>query len=122
MNQQRPFRPRHSRFSMTVFIPREEPFTCEHCDKAVEPLGKGTYRNHCPRCLHSKHVDRDGPGDRLSVCQGMLAPTAIDQDGKKGWMIEYRCAKCGKTSRNKAAPDDEIHGFLETRAGFLPAA
>lgn len=93
------------------FIPREESFTCEYCGRATDPLGKGTYRDHCPACLHSKHVDRDGPGDRLSACQGLLEPTAIDQDSKKGVMIVYRCLKCGKSSRNRAAPDDDIIGF-----------
>jgi len=94
-----------------MFIPREEPFTCAHCDAVVQPLGKGTYRDHCPLCLWSKHVDRDGPGDRLSPCQGLLAPTAVDYDGKKGYVIEYECLACGKTSRNKAAPDDDVIGF-----------
>jgi hypothetical protein len=65
----------------------------------------------CPLCLWSKHVDRDGPGDRLSPCQGLLAPTAVDYDGKKGYVIEYECLACGKTSRNKAAPDDDVIGF-----------
>lgn len=94
-----------------MFIPREEPFTCDCCEAVVQPLGKGTYRDHCPRCLWGKHVDRDGPGDRLSPCGGLLMPTAIDQDGKKGTVIEYECLSCGKTSRNKAAPDDDVVEF-----------
>ncbi|MEQ1849696.1 MAG: RNHCP domain-containing protein [Candidatus Peribacteraceae bacterium] len=93
------------------FIPREEPFTCEYCRAAVEPLTKGTYRDHCPVCLFSKHVDRDGPGDRLSECQGMLKPVGIDQDSKKGFVILYTCKKCGKKHRNKAAPDDRLSEF-----------
>lgn len=94
-----------------MFIAREEPFVCEHCGIAVEPLLKGTYRDHCPKCLYSKHVDRDGPGDRLSACQGLLEPVGIDQDGKKGFVIQYRCTKCKKSSRNRAAQDDDILGF-----------
>lgn len=94
------------------FIPREETFICEHCGIAVEPLGRGTYRNHCPKCLFSKHVDRDGPGDRLSSCLSLLEPISIDQDGKKGFMIQYRCVKCGKISRNRAAPDDSLLDFM----------
>ena len=95
------------------FIPREEPFVCEHCGLAVEPLGKGTYRDHCPKCLCSKHVDRDGPGDRLSTCLGLLEPMTIDQDSKKGFTIEYRCVKCGKVSRNRAADDDRLIVFMQ---------
>ncbi len=96
-----------------TFIAREETFTCEACGLEVQPLGKGTYRDHCPKCLTSKHVDRDGPGDRLSTCQGLLKPTSIDQDGKKGFMIIYTCERCGMTHRNRAAPDDDVLGFLQ---------
>jgi len=97
-----------------TFIPREEPFCCEHCNAAVSPLKQGTYRDHCPKCLYSKHVDRDGPGDRLSTCLGLLKPTGIDQDSKKGFVIEYICLKCKKTHRNRAAPDDDIVGFTQS--------
>ena len=99
-----------------TFLPREEAFTCEHCGFQVQPLGKGTYRDHCPKCLYSKHVDQDGPGDRLSLCKGSLKPTAIDQDGKKGFVIIHVCEKCGKVQRNKAAHDDDVIGFMEASA------
>jgi DNA-directed RNA polymerase subunit RPC12/RpoP len=93
---------------MPPFIARQEPFVCEHCHEEVEPLENGSYRNHCPTCLWSKHVDKDGPGDRLSECKGLMEPTGLDHDGKKGWMIVHRCIKCGKTIPNRAAPDDDI--------------
>lgn len=91
-----------------TFIAREEQFICGHCGTVIEPLGKGTYRNHCPHCLWSKHVDDAGPGDRLSTCKGMMEPTSIDQDGKKGFMLIHTCTLCGKTIRNKTAPDDDL--------------
>lgn len=97
---------------MSAFIAREEAFTCEYCGADVQPLGEGTYRDHCPHCLTSKHVDDKGPGDRASLCQGLLRPVGIDQDGKKGFMILYTCDKCGKNHRNKAAPDDQIIEFM----------
>ncbi len=97
---------------MTTFIAREESFICSHCGVSVAPLGQGTYRNHCPRCLYSKHVDDEGPGDRASSCQGLLKPIGIDQDGKKGFMIIHQCVSCKKECRNKAAPDDDLAGFL----------
>lgn len=96
-----------------IFIAREESFLCEHCQKGVEPLGSGSYRNHCPYCLYSKHVDENGPGDRASTCQGLLEPVGIDTDTKKGFVILYRCLGCGKTSRNKAAPDDDLQSFTQ---------
>jgi len=91
-----------------TFIARQESFTCVHCGKSVEPLEHGSYRNHCPHCLYSLHVDRDGPGDRESTCQSPMAPVELDQNGKKGWMIVHQCVRCGKRIPNKAAPDDDL--------------
>ncbi len=98
-----------------TFIARQEPFVCGHCDKAVEPLEKGSYRNHCPFCLYSKHVDDQGPGDRASVCQGLMKPVSLDQRSGKGWMIIHECEKCGKTIPNIAADDDDLIGFSENQ-------
>lgn len=96
-----------------MFIARQEPFTCEHCGVDVQPLEKGSYRNHCPNCLHSKHVDKDGPGDRLSDCGGLMKPIAIDSNAKKGFLIIHRCESCGKELPNKAAPDDDLASFTQ---------
>ncbi|WP_272977076.1 RNHCP domain-containing protein [Deinococcus geothermalis] len=82
-------------------------FACAHCGAAVQPLQNGSVRNHCPECLHSLHVDVL-PGDRASDCHGLLVPVAVEQSGKKGWVILYRCQKCGHTGRNKAALDDPV--------------
>lgn len=92
---------------MVPFIPRQEPFTCSHCGASVKPLTTGSYRNHCPRCLWSKHVDEHGPGDRASTCGGMMKPVGIDHRSAKGWMIVHRCESCGKTITNKVAEDDD---------------
>ncbi len=97
-----------------TFIPREERFTCEHCGRAVEPLGRGTYRNHCPFCLYSKHVDKEGPGDRASDCRGLMEPIALDQDGKKGFVLIHHCLLCRHEQRNKAAPDDQLRNFRKS--------
>ncbi len=94
-----------------TFIARQEAFTCEHCGKHVEDLTSGSYRNHCPYCLWSKHVDRDGPGDRASSCQALMAPIELDQRGGKGWMIVHECTACGKKIPNIAAPDDDLVSF-----------
>ncbi len=91
-----------------TFIAREEAFTCEHCGASVSPLLHGSYRNHCPVCLWSKHVDDRGPGDRLSLCGGMMRPIGLDQSGKKGWMVIHDCELCTKRIPNKAAPDDDL--------------
>jgi DNA-directed RNA polymerase subunit RPC12/RpoP len=82
-------------------------FTCVNCHRHVPPLSNGTYRNHCPYCLHSLHVDIN-PGDRASDCGGVLEPVGVDYSGKKGWVIVSRCRLCGDVKRNKAALDDPV--------------
>ena len=84
---------------------RNEGFLCEKCGLTVQPLRNGSCRNHCPRCLWSKHVD-DIPGDRASECGGTMQPVAVEQDGKRGWMLVHRCTLCGFVRRNRTALDD----------------
>ena len=79
-------------------------FSCEHCGCPVLPLTNGSYRNHCPDCLHSKHLDVE-PGDRLNDCRGLMAPVSVEWKSGKGWQIVHCCLKCGHTSRNKVARD-----------------
>ena len=80
-------------------------FVCSNCGAEVPPLANGSYRNHCPYCLYSLHVDIH-PGDRASDCGGLLEPVYVDHSGKKGWIIVHRCRRCGEVRRNKAALDD----------------
>lgn len=91
-----------------VFIARQEPFVCENCGEDVAPLQSGSYRNHCPKCLFSKHVDDKGPGDRKSTCKGLMKPVGLDYRKNKGWMIVHHCQKCGKQIPNIAACDDDM--------------
>lgn len=86
---------------------RNTGFTCAHCGTEVQPLAAGGCRNHCPRCLHSLHVDVN-PGDRASDCHGLLEPIGVVQDSKKGWIIVSRCQHCGELRRNRAALDDPV--------------
>lgn len=71
----------------------------------MPPLVNGSYRNHCPFCLHSLHVDIL-PGDRANPCRGLLEPVGVEHSGKKGWLIISRCSRCGEERRNRAALDD----------------
>ena len=84
---------------------RNEGFMCERCGQAVLPLVGGSSRNHCPRCLWSKHLDVV-PGDRAARCGGLMEPVAVEQDPRRGWMIVHRCARCGAVRRNKASLSD----------------
>jgi len=87
--------------------PRNEGFVCEHCGTKVRPLVDGSYRNHCPHCLWSKHLD-DVPGDRASRCAGLMEPIAVQQDARRHWMIVHRCTRCGLVRRNRAALHDPM--------------
>ena len=80
-------------------------FVCAHCGADVKPLTNGSYRNHCPRCLYSFHVD-NLPGDRNSDCRGLMKPVGVQYHSKKGWQIVQRCQKCGMEKVNRTAPDD----------------
>ena len=82
-----------------------EGFICNNCGAAVQPLTNGSYRNHCPYCLYSLHLDNI-PGDRSNNCFGIMKPIGIRYNGKKGWQIVHRCQTCGAEKVNRVAPDD----------------
>ena len=92
----------------------DEEFVCENCGKKVPKLGYSC-RNHCPYCLHSKHVDIN-PGDRAEECHGDLEPVGAEIDSKKGYVIIFKCKKCGKLRRNKAAKDDDMDMIIKLTA------
>ena len=75
----------------SLFTKIDEGFVCENCGRKVEKLGY-TCRNHCPYCLHSKHVDVN-PGDRKEKCHGDLEPIGIELNPKKGYVIIFKCKR-----------------------------
>ena len=93
-----------------------ENFICEKCGTAV--IGNG-YTNHCPNCLYSKHVDIN-PGDRAEDCHGMLEPIGIENSPKKGYVIVYKCKKCGAIRKNIAAKDDNMGLIIKLSSNPLP--
>ena len=74
-----------------MFIEIDEPFKCEVCGAEVLPLGY-TCRDHCPKLDYNKL--------RCAV-------------SKKGYIIIYKCDKCGKIRRNKMANDDNFDLAME---------
>jgi hypothetical protein len=88
----------------------------------VAPLSNGSYRNHCPRCLWSKHLDVE-PGDRAAACRGLMRPQRIDHRAGKGLVVVHVCVACGFTRPNRIADDpaqgDDIDAIiaLMTRRG-----
>lgn len=92
-------------------IKNDNSFICINCGKEVPKL-EYTSRNHCPYCLHSLHVDII-PGDRKNTCKGVLKPIAIENNSKKGYVIVFKCQKCGEVGRNKSAEDDDFDVMLD---------
>ncbi len=88
------------------FTMKDEDFKCEICGEMVSALGY-TARDHCPKCLCSKHVDIN-PGDRACICHGVLRPFAIEPGKKDEYKIVYKCDKCRTLKRNKLAKDDNM--------------
>lgn len=84
----------------------DESFKCEVCFKEVKPLGY-TARNHCPHCLSSKHIDVN-PGDRASLCEGVLKPISIEKSKKHDFKIIFKCQKCNMIKKNIMAKDDNM--------------
>ena len=96
---------------LKLFKEIDEEFICENCGKKVSKLGYSC-RNHCPYCLHSKHLDIN-PGDRQEECQGIMEPVSAEVSSKKGYVIIFKCKKCGAIRKNKAAEDDNTNLIIE---------
>lgn len=94
------------------FIPLNEGFLCEIC-KADVPPAKGTFRNHCPACLNSKHVDSVLPGDRASRCSGYMSVIKVEGTDPDKLDLIHQCQTCGKISRNRTAPDDNREAIIK---------
>jgi hypothetical protein len=84
-----------------------EDFTCENCGHEV--VGDG-YTNHCPECFYSKHVDAN-PGDRLSLCKGLMEPIFIEGTGGS-YFITQKCRFCEHVKKNKISKKDSFEKLL----------
>lgn len=104
---------------MVKFVARDDGFKCDHCSREVEPIRfGGSYRNHCPFCLWSKHVDLDIPGDRANPCGGMMEPTGVFSRRNGEFVLVHGCAKCGMERHNRVAGDDDAE--LLTKLSGIP--
>lgn len=84
-----------------------ESFKCVHCKAFIGPtVSGGKHRNHCPRCLYSRHVDETRPGDRASRCQSAMAPIGRFERPNGEPVILHRCLGCGFERHNRLAADD----------------
>ncbi|WP_084678745.1 RNHCP domain-containing protein [Actinopolymorpha alba] len=87
-------------------------FDCLRCGLPVPPLVSGSFRNHCPYCLWSRHVDVE-PGDRAARCGGRMRPTEVAHRRGKGLTLVHRCERCGHLSPNRVALDDPVPDSAE---------
>lgn len=90
-----------------------EDFVCEKCGYAV--YGDG-YRNHCPHCLVSKHVDIK-PGDRAEECGGLMYVADITMDHGDLVLI-HQCEKCGQRRRIRAHHEDSMDHIIDLMREF----
>jgi len=77
-------------------------FTYKQCGQLVVPVTNGSYRNHCPFCLFSKHVDFL-PGEKRNKYGGLMKPIGIQYKSGKGYQIIHRCLRCCEQSVNRVA-------------------
>ena len=92
-----------------------EDFTCEKC--GFDVVGNG-FTNHCPKCLWSKHVDKN-PGDREETCGGLMKPVGIEGTQKK-YNLLYKCEVCGFENKNKVAENDDFDEVLKVAKAKKP--
>jgi RNHCP domain len=82
-------------------------FRCRRCRLDVPMAVPGTqYRNHCPNCLWSRHVDDDVPGDRAADCGGLMEPIGVSVRDDSEWALVHRCTACSSVHVNRIAGDD----------------
>lgn len=93
------------------FTKNDSGFVCKNCGADVLPLSYSS-RDHCNKCLCSLHVDIN-PGDRANGCGGLLVPVSALPDAKKGFIINYKCKKCGAALRCRAASDDDTELLIK---------
>jgi DNA-directed RNA polymerase subunit RPC12/RpoP len=100
-------------------------FRCAVCERDVRPLTNGSYRNHCPFCLSSLHVDVT-PGDRRETCDGVMVAVDVKRS-RKGLQIVHECERCGVKRVNRVAQDSdqsddpELLGLLMAIPGDKPS-
>ncbi len=97
------------------FKKNDTSFICANCGEFVSTLNYSS-RDHCNKCLCSLHVDIN-PGDRQNECKGLLIPIGVDYNAKKGYVIQYKCEKCGQLHNNKSAEDDSFKTILSVMNG-----
>ncbi|MFC9970343.1 RNHCP domain-containing protein [Spirillospora sp. NPDC127200] len=85
---------------------RTETFECVRCGLIVTKMAPdGGLRDHCPSCLHSRHVlDQVERGP--SECRARMMPIAIAVLRTGEWRVIHRCVQCGELASSRVSGDD----------------
>ncbi|MFI6638826.1 RNHCP domain-containing protein [Streptomyces sp. NPDC050504] len=95
-------------------------FSCLHCGLTVTALAPdGTPRDHCPSCLHSRHVTDPADGGP-SDCRARMAPISIAVVRGGDWTVVHRCTHCQELSAAPVGDDD--NQLLLMRLAVRPLA
>ncbi|MEU5402280.1 RNHCP domain-containing protein [Streptomyces sp. NPDC005963] len=87
-------------------VQRTKTFDCVRCGLTVSELGPdGTGRNHCPSCLHSRHVHDHVEGG-ASDCRSRMTPISIAVLRNGDWMVIHRCTRCDELTSSAICTDD----------------
>jgi DNA-directed RNA polymerase subunit RPC12/RpoP len=94
------------RHTPTTRPPAVDTFACVRCGLTVSATAPdGRRRDHCPSCLHSRHVTDHVAGGR-SHCEGRMAPIAIAVLRTGDWMLVHRCVRCDELTSSPVRGDD----------------
>lgn len=86
--------------------PNSSTFSCLWCRLTVPvATADGGQRNHCPSCLHSRHVFDQATGGP-STCRGAMSPIAIAVPRAGDWRVIHRCARCDELASDSVREDD----------------
>lgn len=75
---------------------------CKNCGAKVEGL-----RNHCPKCLWSRHITHVGRG-----CGGMMKPVGLVLK-ERSCMIRHQCTKCGDVLSHRSSIHDKFEALAQ---------
>lgn len=127
-NFERSRRPRHSDMDddwLGLKTPRDAftkegastSFKCSHCglgaSSAISAEVGSNHRDHCPRCLWSKHVAKEKLGDRESNCRAGMRPIGITLHRSTGEpLIVLRCSGCDVLRTSRCLLDDDVFSIM----------
>lgn len=95
--------PDHQPFTPSA---RADTFACVRCGLTVTSYAPdGRRRDHCPSCLHSRHVTDHVDGGP-SGCRARMTPLSIAVPRGGDWMVIHRCTRCEELTSSATSGDD----------------